>query len=703
MNKKILFGLTPLLVLALASCVMYNGKGKPGTSKETSKGPESQASEPISESEPNPTSSGSQEVPPTSSSEQSGEPEVPSGQEVKVYLVFGENGKYQGNEVTSSVESLFLENTIEMTLKVGDKLPGSPAVSSSVTGSQFVGWTSYDNGVLTTYTTVPAEDNKILYASFSGGNGIPNPNQGGGQSGGQQGGGEQTPITPSTGDDVSFNGYGFKFSDGTYMAGEHVGEDNGFDQYLISNKAFAKDQVFQLIDFSSGGTWAIPIDGWSFGGTSDSDTKWTTFVKYDEAAQNYTVLKDFNADNIYIKLKYQQDNVYFQLAGDQTQPSGGEGGEEHPTQGDSDIPSTGYGFKFSEKTIMVAEHVGEDNGYDQYKISDKEFLKYQVFSLVDFASGSTWAVPVDGWSFGGTSENDTKWQSYLGYDAEAGTYTVLKDFTAENIYIKLKYQADNVYFGLAAGQEEPAEPEPAGDPLPTDSGYGLKFANKTYVQATEAGEDNGYLQYLISNQAFAKDQVFSLIDFATNSTWAIAVDGYSFGGEGDETWKSYLNYNAEAGNYTVLQDFTAENIYIKLKYGEDNIYFALPASQGDEGGGEQSGETPVELPSFHLLGQETEWAKKDGYKFTQQTENLPENAEAQWFLRVDVDAGTQFKICSDDGNTWIGIANIENECKALVSGDDNFAFNEQGRYDIYLKLLKNNGGYSIYIALFVEG
>ena len=697
MKKKILLGLTPLLVMALASCVMYNGKGKPGTSK-TSTQP---TSEPASadQSSPegpgtNPISSDTNPSQPSGSSEEINQPEVPEGQEVKVYLVFGENGKYQGSEVTSTVDSLFLEHTIEMTLKVGEKLPGSPAVSSSVTGSTFVGWTSYDNGVLTTYTTVPAEENKVLYASFSGGNGIPTPNQG---DQGQGGGEQENPITPSTGDDVSFAGYGFKFSDGTYMAGEHVGEDNGFDQYLISNKAFAKDQVFQLIDFSNGGTWAIPIDGWSFGGASADDNKWATYVKYDEAAQNYTVLKDFNAESIYIKLKYQQDNVYFQLAGDQTQPSGEQGGEEHPSQGDDNIPSTGYGFKFSEKTIMVAEHVGEDNGFDQYKISDKEFKKYQVFSLVDFSNGNTWAVPVDGWSFGGASENAENWKLYLEYNAEAGQYTVLRDFVAENIYIKLKYQADNVYFALAAGQEQ-ANPdsEPAGDPLPTDSGYGLKFANKTYVQAQETGEDNGFKQYLISNQEFKKDEVFSLIDFAINTTWAVAVDGYSFGGQGDETWKTYLEYDAEGGTYKVLQDFTAESIYIKLKYGEDNIYFGIHQEEGQ--GGEQSGEEQQGAP-YYLVGEVTEWAITEELGFAVKNDSLPEGVDNQWYLKVQASADKQFKIRSLDGATWIGATNIENDCKALVSGDDNFSFVAEGIYDIYLKHY-SNGGYSVYIAVF---
>ena len=184
MNKKIIFGLTPLLVLALASCVMYNGNGKPGGKKSSESVPVSEPSSPESQPDPmssNGSSGGGESQPGGDSSSSSGGEVDPIGQEVKVYLVFGENGKYQGSAVDSSIDALFLEHTIEMTMKAGENLPASPAVSSSVSGSTFVGWVSYDNGVLTTYTKVPAEDGKILYASFSGGNG-----QGGSQGQGGQ-------------------------------------------------------------------------------------------------------------------------------------------------------------------------------------------------------------------------------------------------------------------------------------------------------------------------------------------------------------------------------------------------------------------------------------------------------------------------------------------------------------------------------------
>ena len=244
-------------------------------------------------------------------------------------------------------------------------------------------------------------------------------------------------------------GFGFRFSDKTYMVAEHVDDDNGFQQYKLENKEFAKDQIFQLINFSNGDKWAVAIDGYSFGGTAENQEAWKEYIEYDAEAQTYKVLKDFTAKDIYIKLKQSEDQVFFALPEEQ-----GQGGEQQGEQGGEEeqevLPANeGYGFRFSDKTYFVAEHVGQDNGFDQYKLENKSFTKDQVFQLINFSNGEKWAVPVDGYSFGGTAENQEAWKAYLEYDVEAGTYTVLQNFQAKDIYIKLKYNADQIYFALA--------------------------------------------------------------------------------------------------------------------------------------------------------------------------------------------------------------------------------------------------------------
>ena len=181
--KKKLFLLVPLMALLMTGCVKYNGQGKNGPKSSV---PDSQQSDTSAQtdssgevtsdsgSEASQTSQGSED---SNSSQQvnptpvTGE-DLPVGTAVKVYLVFGEYGKYKGNLVNTSIDSLYLEHTMEYAANVGDDLPGVADVTSFVSGSHFVAWTAYNNdGQLTQYTKVPAVHDKILYAYFSGGSG----------------------------------------------------------------------------------------------------------------------------------------------------------------------------------------------------------------------------------------------------------------------------------------------------------------------------------------------------------------------------------------------------------------------------------------------------------------------------------------------------------------------------------------------------
>lgn len=233
MKKKLLLLLVPMMAMVMTGCVKYNGQGKNGP-KSSSAAPDSQQSDSSSEepasssadtssSEPAPSSSSASSNPSSSSSEVNpptpvdGE-DVPAGTQVKVYLVFGEYGKYKGNSVNTGIDSLFLEHAMEYDAKVGDDLPGKADVTSSVTGSEFVAWTSYNNdGKLTEYSKVPASYDKILYASFSGGNG-----QGGGGQGG--GGGSVTPEPdpgPQERVTVTLNvTYETAMGEGVYLVGD---------------------------------------------------------------------------------------------------------------------------------------------------------------------------------------------------------------------------------------------------------------------------------------------------------------------------------------------------------------------------------------------------------------------------------------------------------------------------------------------------
>lgn len=311
MKKKVLFLLIPLLLAGLSGCVKYNGQPK-STSKEKIT---PSSAQPINYSvEP--------EVPPAPHGAGEETPVSPDVTSVKIYLVFGVNGKLDGNLVNDKVEDadnkVYLEHTKTITANVGSDLPGKDRVTSSVEKSTFVAWTAYNNdGKLTEYTTVPAVNGKILYASFTGGSGGPHSgssgqSQGGGeQGGGSQGGGEsQNEDYPgSTAGTLPTTGFGLVFSDGTYMAAIQTDNFGEYLQYYITKRSFRQGQAFTLYDFGNSAAFlAKEIDEYSFG------KKVSEYLATDETNHRYSVLKDFNAEYIYLKFKENQDQIYIELA-----------------------------------------------------------------------------------------------------------------------------------------------------------------------------------------------------------------------------------------------------------------------------------------------------------------------------------------------------------------------------------------------------
>ena len=300
MKKKLLFLLIPLLIGGLSGCVKYNGQGKPGGKSVT----------PSANTNTSANPSGDTSVTPPDPTPHSTDDDAKEGDKITVYLVFGQYGKYEGEFVNTNEESLYLEHVKKMTeMVVGSDLPGKDKVTSSVEGSVFDTWVMYKNdGKLTSYTKVPAIDNAILYASFENG-------KGGGQGNGGSGGGSSTTeFTPSTAEENQTSGYGFKFlgQHVTYMAAVHTDDFDGFQQYKLTNRAFKKNQEFQLYDFSNiTSGWTVDLDKYSFGGSESHPNEWQKYLSND--GSKYTVLQDFNASDVYIKLKFGEDQLYFAL------------------------------------------------------------------------------------------------------------------------------------------------------------------------------------------------------------------------------------------------------------------------------------------------------------------------------------------------------------------------------------------------------
>ena len=68
---------------------------------------------------------------------------------------------------------------------------------------------------------------------------------------------------------------------------------------------------------------------------------------------------------------------------------------------------------------------------------------------------------------------------------------------------------------------------------------------------------------------FQKDEQFCLFNFEKRESWTIDLDPTALGNNPDE----YLTING--GYYKVLKSFRATNIYLKLRYEDDQLYMEL--------------------------------------------------------------------------------------------------------------------------------
>ena len=98
-----------------------------------------------------------------------------------------------------------------------------------------------------------------------------------------------------------------------------------------------------------------------------------------------------------------------------------------------------YGIKFSNGKRVAATPTDDFEGFKQYYISSYSFKENESFQLYNFKNDATWVSDINPSSFNGNTAQ------YINNDGVK--YSALKDFTS-SIYIKLKYQQDQVYFGL---------------------------------------------------------------------------------------------------------------------------------------------------------------------------------------------------------------------------------------------------------------
>lgn len=159
---------------------------------------------------------------------------------------------------------------------------------------------------------------------------------------------------------------------------------------------------------------------------------------------------DESNDNVwpdYYKTVPTENFVALKAIFDGTITSSGGGGGGSPSQ------SSKYGIIFGDGTTSFGSPMEktDEQGRSQYLIKGQSFKKNDVFSLYDASTKGTWVINLDGYSLGGTAENQEAWKSYLSVDFDKQIYKVLQDFKGD-LYIKLAPEplGDQLYIGFAS-------------------------------------------------------------------------------------------------------------------------------------------------------------------------------------------------------------------------------------------------------------
>ena len=349
------------------------------------------------------------------------------------------------------------------------------------------------------------------------------------------------------------------------------------DQFKAEISVKAGDNI-NIFDLKNEVGFAIAnVEGWSFGGKSDVDETWKLYLQPTEGG--WKALKDFEAD-VFVKLALGNDSIYFGLkdSGEPEEP-------EEPEEAE-------FAFNIIDKEKIEMEHLEETDGEgrDQYKatVSIKAGDNFNLWMIKDKLG---FAVAIDGYSFGGDSLESEAWKGYI--EAGEGGWKAIKDFEADVYFKTSPTIKDYIYFGL----KDSGEPEEPEDPEEAEFAFNIIDKEKIEMEHLEETDGEGRDQYKATVSIKAGDN-FNLWMIKDKLGFAVAIDGYSFGGDSleSEAWKGYIE--AGEGGWKAIKDFEAD-VYFKTALGKtDYIYFGLK----DSGEPEEPEETIVY--AFNIIGKE---------------------------------------------------------------------------------------------------
>lgn len=314
---------------------------------------------------------------------------------------------------------------------------------------------------------------------------------------------------------------------------------------------------------------------------------------------------------------------------------------------DGSIPSEGYGLLINGSNKIAATHSEElgPQGEDQYYLLNYTFAVGDTIKLYNYSSHASWIVNIDEASFGGNTS---------GYiSTEDGTWVVTRGFVAD-VYIKIQYENDSVYFGLISA-----------DPLPVT--YTAVIGENTYTltsqdinPATDGSDCVG--KYSYSGASLTEGE---LIKFYADETELTSI----YWAQDDTATPAYNNYVAtSSGN--VIQATSASSL-IEIKLYDSYVVWI---SGGDSA---KHDDLPVYEHQYYVEGIGGVWEINEDYGMTVDSED----SNHYYLGPVSLTAETELKVYDVVNDSWLGSTSgyseqpdywtttSEGNVKALVEGD----------------------------------
>lgn len=342
-------------------------------------------------------------------------------------------------------------------------------------------------------------------------------------------------------EDVSLTGYGIYILEYNSDTGKLWSYDYKVAYYDDDLGVYTFDEPIELTageyfsayDFTNEVAFNINIDDTSFDGDVDE------YLAYDSEKQEYRVLQDFSA-NFYLNIEYGNDYLYIEDASVQE-------GSWDAAQAylNGWIKLYDSSFEIPDFQISGADAYDAVSGYLLITFLDNS-------ALADKANELRNSLVNQGFHYSNFRE------VFLKKLDDASNMWLGVDFAIcdEGIEVWLDVNEYNMEgeFGLFLGYYD----------------YEDYFVIDAYEFGERIDDDNGYKQYLIEHMYFEEGMVFCAYDFANEIGFNVTIDPYSL----NSNYSAYLEHDEETGGYLVKQEFVAD-VYIKLKYGSDMIYFGL--------------------------------------------------------------------------------------------------------------------------------